>query len=203
MYWHAYLEPGFKPSGPIKFLPTRHATSRSPCYVASSIPHSFSASTDFGLVAISSSQRNSRSPLLSLTYTRSSLSPKIKPLGKSRFIRHQATIHVTDNMAVLGLHLLRHPLSLPAKLSRWSDFMLDTKPVHLAQLLQCRPSRSSLENKRGAQWSSGANRVRNHSKEQGSPLITHVNATIISFLEYLSLSFSNDSPANFGWGSTL
>ena len=28
--------------------------------------------------------------------------PKLKPLEENRFTRHQATIHITDNKAVLG-----------------------------------------------------------------------------------------------------
>ena len=37
----------------------------------------------------------------------------------------------------------------------------------------------------------------------GITAVTHVNVTTISFLDFLSLRFSNDSPANFVWGSAL
>jgi len=37
----------------------------------------------------------------------------------------------------------------------------------------------------------------------GSSTAAHVNVNIPLACEYLSLSCSNDSPANLGWGSTL
>ena len=64
-------------------------------------------------------------------------------------------------------------------------------------------SNSLLENEGSAQRPANGNHIRDLSIEWGSSTAAHVNANNPDAREYLSLSCSNDSPANFGWGSTL
>ena len=81
-----------------------------------------------------------------------------------------------------------------------------TSPFHTISALPVLPplsSLSSLENEGSAQRPVDKDHVKNQPKGRASSTAAYFNVSISVAWEYLSLSCSNDSPANLGWGSTL